>query len=75
MEHRKIEHVNYISECRENKNGWCRFSDKECWFKHSDITSNNERENSGIQTSEIMNRIFDMMEAFADRMTKVENQI
>ena len=48
MKHRKSDHLNNVSECKDNENGWCRFSGKECWFKHGDVMCNNERENSAI---------------------------
>ena len=39
MEHRKREHTKNVSQCRENKSGWCRFASEDCWFLH-----NNESE-------------------------------
>ena len=33
MKHRKAEHLNYVSECKDNENGWFRFSGKEFWFR------------------------------------------
>ena len=70
MEHRKIEHLDKVSECKEKKNGWCRFVNEECWFKHND-----ESKNSGIENSDMMKRLFDMMEAFSKRMAFMESQI
>jgi hypothetical protein len=79
MDHRKNEHTDKIAECRENKNGSCRFKSKDCWFKHNESESNNEMgktlENSGIVTNDMVGRLFNMMEAFAERMATIENQM
>ena len=79
MIHRKREHGNIVSECFENENGWCRFGDKNCWFIHDDekkiAKSKSESANSGIETSEMFKRLFDIMEKFCERMNNVENQI
>merc|ERR1719319_1720437 len=34
MIHRKSEHENFIPACREEKKDSCRFTQKECWYKH-----------------------------------------
>ena len=78
MIHRKIEHSNYVSECIKNKNGWCNIGEKDCWFRHIKLISNNESETSeksGVETSEMLKRLFDIMEAFGERMSQVQNQI
>ena len=67
--------MNYVSECRENEKGCCRLSGKECWFKHSDREINIDDENSGFKNSEIIGRLFDMMEVFAQRMKTIEDQM
>ena len=77
---------NFVSECKKNENGSCRFSKHECWFKHNNQTSNSENrnfqkseiqyiDNNEFKTSEMMVKLFNMMEAFAERMPKVENQM
>ena len=75
MQHRKIQHISYVSECRENENGCCRLSKQDCWFRHSDKKSNRDNENSGLKNSEIIGRLFDMMEVFAQRMKAIEDQM
>ena len=79
MDHRKNEHAKKIAECRENKNGCCRFNSKDCWFKHNESVSNNEMgktlDNSGIVTNDMVRRLFDMMKAFAERMATIGNQM
>ena len=80
MIHRKKEHKESVSECFEYENGWCRFGDQNCWFKHqkkilNSKSENSESENGGIETSELFKRLFDIMEAFGERMCNVENLI
>ena len=80
MVHKKKEHEDSVSECFENENGWCRFGDQNCWFKHqkkilNSKSENSESENGGIETSELFKRLFDIMEAFGERMCNVENLI
>ena len=80
MIHRKKEHVKSVSECFENENGKCRFGDEKCWFRHERKILNNKSEksvseNSGIETTDMIKRLFDIMEAFGERMCIVENQI
>ena len=41
-------------------------------FQNSEIQNS---ENNEFKTSEMMGRLFNMMEAFVERMTKVENQM
>ena len=75
MQHRKNQHISYVSEFRENENGCCRLSGQDCWFKHSDKKSNNDDENSSFKNSERIGRLFDMMEVFALRMKTMEDQM
>ena len=76
MEHRKEEHYNHVSDCIENENGSCRFTSNECWYKHTKVMYNgeNQTEVGGIKTSDLIKRLFDMMEVFSDRMASLENQ-
>ena len=76
MEHRKDKHYENIAECIENKNGSCRFY-SDCWYKHTEVMSKDEnlREVNGMNTPELIYRLFKMMEAFADRMVQIENQM
>ena len=67
--------VIHVSECRENENGCCKLSGQDCWFKRSDKETNNDDEKSGLKNSEIIGRLFDMMEVFAQRMKTIEDQM
>ena len=63
MEHRKDKHYENIAECIENKNGSCRFY-SDCWYKHTEVMSKDEnlREVNGMNTPELIYRLFKMME-------------
>ena len=76
MEHRKSEHIENVSVCKENRNGACVYGSKECWFKHESEEQNViDDKISGIKTVELVKRLFYMMEVFADRISNVENQL
>jgi hypothetical protein len=49
MIHKKEEHLHSVSDCFENENGWCRFGDNNCWFKHEKKTliGKSEKSESG----------------------------
>ena len=68
MKHRKLEHNEFVEVCRYNKDNFCRFKDEECWFKHSDIESLNK-------STDIVQKLFTMMEKFSERVQFLENQI
>ena len=76
MEHRKSKHIENVSVCKENKNGGCVYGSQECWFKHQSEEQNIIDDGiSGIKTVELVKRLFDMMEVFAERISQVENQM
>ena len=74
MKQRKTDHPNTISSCRDFKNnGYCRF-EKTCWYSHTDVEvrpPNDDRES----IPSMMNRLFTMMEEFAERMNILETQL
>ena len=74
MKHRKIEHPNNISPCRDFNSGYCRLDAKTCWYTHDDKECNPHNENSESVNS-MMNRLFTMMEQFGERMKNLEMQI
>ena len=72
MKHRKTQHPNNISICKTNNNGACNFGKEKCWFKHVD----KETEVDEIDDNkEMITRLFDMMEKFAERFELIENQL
>ena len=44
-----------------------------CWYRHDNHITNEKIE--GIENSELIQRIFNMMEEFTERITHVENQL
>ena len=72
-EHRKLTHIKDISICKENRNGYCIYGSQECWSKHEGGVKNVESEMGGVKTVELVQRLFDMMEKFAERISRVEN--
>ena len=78
MKHRKKNHPKFIAVCRDEGNGYCRFTDDECWYAHAG--SNYETENTKTtETTEnnsvMMDRLFSMMEKFTERMEMLESQL
>ena len=71
MKHRKQEHYNKVSVCRNDKDNWCTFSSEKCWYRHEEQI--NDEQN--IETPEMIQRIFNMMETFKERIEMLENQI
>lgn len=64
MEHRKKEHTKNVIERRENKNGWCRYVNEECWFVHK-----NESEKSVMEKSDMIQRLVSTVCPFVDVKT------
>ena len=75
MEHRKSMHADHISECRDNKNGWCRFSDEDCWYNHRETSFYKDFENATNKNPEMIEKLFNMMEKYAERIEALEIQM
>ena len=71
MKHRKREHGEFVATCRENTKGCCTYDPDTCWFKHTDYLN----ENHNIESSDMIKRMFEMMENFTERISEMENQI
>lgn len=70
MKHKKTEHHESISICKKYEIGSCRFTKENCWYKHEN------QENESVENNpEMIARIFDMMETFAERFEMIENQL
>jgi hypothetical protein len=64
--------------CRDASNGTCQFGKIKCWFNHEeDLISNGNRniENGTNINQEVINKIFDMMENFTQRIMEIENNL
>ena len=70
MKHKKTEHPQNISICKKYESGYCSFTKENCWYKHEN------KENENVENNpEMIVRIFDMMERFAERFEMIENQL
>lgn len=74
MEHRKDEHASNVADCMDNKHGHCRFGSEKCWYKHENENKNIKNDIRVDENSDIIQRLFKMMETFAERMALVEKQ-
>ena len=71
MNHRKQHHPQSVPACRDNVNGTCRHDTNTCWFIHQDFNN----ENHDQESTDMMKRLFQMMENFTDRIKQMENQL
>ena len=71
MKHRKREHGEFVATCREKTKGRCTYDPDTCWFKHNDHLN----ENHNIESSDMIKRMFEMMENFTERISEMEKQI
>jgi hypothetical protein len=78
MHHRKSLHYQEVTQCTKSLHGRCWFGAKTCWFHHEGIEQINENgrtdniENKNNK-EEIIEKIFNMMEVFTQRIMKLEN--
>ena len=70
---------NFIPACRADNIDSCRFTEKECWYKHKpeENTINYQYDEMGYPyiPNTINTRILDMMEKFTERLQILEEQI
>ena len=74
MVHRKLEHPQKISACKNEMDGSCRFGGDKCWYDHKSSLQNKQTENLH-QDQELINRLVTMMENFTKRIEFIENQL
>ena len=70
MVHKKKHHAENVPKCREELN--CHYGAKKCWFLHT--LPRNENKN-GNDNQEYLEKLFDMVEKFVDRLIKVESKM
>ena len=70
MHHRKQNHKQFVPKCGDYINGSCRLENNVCWFIHQVTNESPEHE-----SSDMMTRLFKMMEKFTERMEQIENQL
>ena len=71
MNHRKQEHAQFVPECKDYRNGVCRYEQNGCWFRHCEVDHNEMQ----VVEKSMMERLFEMMENFTERITNIENQL
>ena len=83
MKHRKKYHIKNVPKCRSLQNGTCQYGSENCWFKHNDLLINDEinevHEQMDIvendEKSEMMQKLFEMVEKYTERIILLENEI
>ena len=70
MNHRRRTHKEFVAVCKDNINACCRFDADACWFKHEDT-----KEIPNVQSTDLITRLFQMMEKFTERMEQMENHL
>ena len=79
INHKKENHPESVPECKDFKSGSCRFEKEKCWYKHSKDSVNNQIEPNIMQSNDnnqdMIKRLFDMMEVFAEKMKVLEVSI
>ena len=75
MKHRKVNLQEYILPCRDHPNGSCWYGAEMCWFSHGEVNIENQSVQNQESEPSMMNRLFSMMEQFAERTNNLENQL
>ena len=76
MKHRKVDHEHAVSMCNHALNGTCHFGSENCWFRHNDskLKNTNEKDEKNIDNNqEVLEKLFEMMEKFSDRIVHIES--
>ena len=73
VEHRKLEHFQKISACKNEMDGFCRFGDDKCWYDHNSSLQMKQTENIN-QDPELINRLVTMMDKFTERIENIEKK-
>ena len=69
--HKKKQHRENVPMCREEIEN-CHFGEK-CWFLH--ISNGNEMENQNGKNQDYLEKLFDMVEKFTNRIIVLENKM
>ena len=75
MTHRKQNHNDIVKRCQNERTDTCTFGHKMCWYNHLENVSTQFYDNDNEESSEMTQRIFQMMEKFTERMEYLENQL
>ena len=80
MKHRKEQHMEHISKCRDFKSGKCSWNSSSCWFIHEDenMEIDNEeqvfREDLNKQPPDQMNLMMKMINKLMTQMEMLQKQ-
>ena len=69
MQHRKQEHRETISQCRNDGN--CKFAN--CWYLHSEEHEKLKEIDKQNKNESMLEKLFTMMEKITERMVQIEN--
>ena len=70
MHHRKKEHSETVSKCRDDY-GTCQFGSTKCWFKHDEHQAiNTENHNE----KDVIDKLFNIVEQCTERIVQLENK-
>ena len=70
LNHRKKDHVTSVHQCKNERSSSCKYGAQNCWYRHNSQTNN--KENNVNQ--EVIEKLFNMMEQFTERIFNLENQ-
>ena len=76
MHHRKNAHPEIVPECKDSY-GTCKIGVTKCWFIHNDREMDNGNyiiENTHDKNQEMIEKLFDMVEKFTERIVHLENE-
>ena len=84
MNHQKHQHKTHLPTCRNDVKGFCEFGPDLCWFNHTLKEKENDNEDnreivfhnttSKGENNELMEKLFDMMEKFSQRLVLIESK-
>ena len=80
MQHRNQHHLETVPTWRDTFGGTCKFGRVKCWFNHDETDSSNanrntENANNDNVNQEVLDKMFNMMEDFTQRIMELENKI
>ena len=75
MTHRKQNHNDIVKRCQNERTDTCTFGHEMCWYNHIENVSTQFYDNDNEESSEMTQRIFQMMEKFTEKMEYLENQL
>jgi hypothetical protein len=75
MRHRKHDHSETVPPCTNIQNGTCIFGPIKCWFRHTETVIDTANTNLNLEDQTLTEKLFVLMEKFAQRLEMMENQI